>query len=37
MKCFQLDLFLDDLNLKLNKTSFEDFSVLVLVFSSTFS
>ena len=27
MKCFQLDLFLDDLNLKLNKTSFEDFSV----------
>ena len=27
MKCFQLDLFLDDLNLKLNKTSFENFSV----------
>ena len=27
MKCFQLDLFLNDLNLKLNKTSFEDFSV----------
>ena len=27
MKCFQLDLFLDDLNLKLNKTSFEDFSI----------
>ena len=27
MKCFQLDLFLDDLNLKLNKTSFEDFNV----------
>ena len=27
MKCFQLDLFLDDLNLKLNKISFEDFSV----------
>ena len=27
MKCFQLDLFLDDLNLKLNKTSFEDFGV----------
>ena len=27
MKCFLLDLFLDDLNLKLNKTSFEDFSV----------
>ena len=27
MKCFQLDLFLDNLNLKPNKTSFEDFSV----------
>ena len=27
MKCFQLDLFFNDLNLKLNKTSFEDFSV----------
>ena len=27
MKCFQPDLFLDNLNLKLNKTSFEDFSV----------
>ena len=27
MKCFQLDLFLDDRNLKLNRTSFEDFSV----------
>ena len=27
MKCFQLDMFLDDLNLKLSKTSFEDFSV----------
>ena len=26
MKCFQLDMFLDDLNLKLNKTSFGDFS-----------
>ena len=27
MKCFQLNMVLDDVNLKLNKINFEDFSV----------
>ena len=27
MKCFHLDMFLNDLNLKLYKTNFEEFSV----------